>query len=68
MEQGVLVELPPGQLLLPDPDGVEGFLAAGALAGLPGRGPGLARAEGAEGQGRAQRRGARPAGKLRPGS
>ena len=47
MKQGLLVELAPAQLLLPNGNGVKLLFAAGLLTGLLGRRPGLAGAEGA---------------------
>ena len=58
MEQGLLVELAPGQFLFPHGDGFAGLVAAGQFFGGLGRSPGLARAEGAEGQGGTEDRGA----------
>jgi hypothetical protein len=36
MEEGLLVELPPGQFLLPNRDRLPGLITAGQLAGLLG--------------------------------
>ncbi len=54
MEQRLLIELSPPQLLLPHPDGMPLFIAAGLLTGLQGGTPGLTRAEGAHTQRRTQ--------------
>ena len=64
MEQGVLVKLAPGQLLLPDRDRGQGLVAAGREPGRFGGQPGLARAEAAQAEGGAQGRGAGLAGEI----
>ena len=58
MEQGLLVELAPAELLLPHRDRGQGLVAAGGEAGHGRGGPGLAGAEGAEAQGGREGRGA----------
>ena len=64
MKQGLLVELTPAQLLLPDGDGMPLLLTAGLLASVPSGTPGPTRAERAHTQGSTQIGGTRGAGEI----